>query len=107
MKDWIKFCNESTRVVRVIMAALYVPTLLVRIFTCVLNKWNHSGYILTFVLQLIPIIGQVIYIIDIVYAVMGKPFMLSIFDLNKDDNKKSENEKMDKDKVVDVESNQK
>ena len=87
------------------MAALFVPVLLVRIFTNCLEKWNNNHHILTFVLNLIPIVGQIIYIIDIVYACIDRPFMLDIFDLNNTSAKKEE--KPNEDKVVDVESTSK
>ena len=104
MENWIKFCSESKKVVRIIMAALYVPTLLVRLFTCILEKWKDSSHIVMFVLQLIPIIGQIIYIIDIVFAALGRPFILCLTDINKDYNKA---DPVKEEKVIDVDSSEK
>ena len=72
MEKYIEWYRRQEIAMKVILAIFWVPAFLYRLFSLILNKDQiPNGQIIYFILTLIPGIGVIFVIIDIVYACKG------------------------------------
>ena len=80
MNDYIKFYDESPRWLRVVLSALGVPAFLYRLFGVILDKAKDTSKLVYLILNVVPIIGAIIYVIDIVWCALGRKLPVCLAD---------------------------
>lgn len=73
MQEYIDWYNKQEVLVKVLLAIVWVPAFLYRLFSLILKaNEEQTSQIVYFILTLIPVIGTVLWITDIVYACKGQ-----------------------------------
>ena len=72
MSEYIKFYDESPRWLRVVLSAVGVPAFLYRLFGVIMDKANDGSKLLYLILNVMPIIGTFIWILDIIWCALGR-----------------------------------
>ena len=72
MSDYIKFYDEAPLWLRIVLSALGVPAFLYRLFNVIIEKAADTSRLIYLILNVVPIIGTVIYVIDIVWCALGR-----------------------------------
>lgn len=68
MNEYISWYNKLDKVVKVIFAFLGIFCLLYRLFYVIREKGTDTSRLIYLVLNFVPIISTIIWLIDIVYA---------------------------------------
>ena len=102
MSNYIKFYDETNIVLRIILSALGVPAFLYRLFKVIIDKASKSEDLVFLILNVIPIIGTVIYVFDIVFCALKRPLPVNFASWTADYSKKAE-ENRKEENVVDAE----
>lgn len=84
MSEYMKFYDEAPRWLRVVLAVVWVPAFLYRLFGVIIDKAKDTPKLVYLILNVVPIIGFIIVIIDIVWCAMGRPLPVSFASLNGD-----------------------
>lgn len=80
MNSYIRFYDEAALWLRIVLSALGVPAFLYRLFKVIMEKAGDSNRLVYLILNVIPIIGAVIYVVDIIWCAMGRALPLSFDD---------------------------
>lgn len=80
MNSYIRFYDEAALWLRIVLSALGVPAFLYRLFKVIMEKAGDSSRLVYLILNVIPIIGAVIYVVDIIWCAMGRALPLSFDD---------------------------
>jgi len=73
MSGYIKFYDEAELWLRVVLSALGVPAFLYRLFKVIIDKAHNVENLIFLILNVIPIVGTIIWVFDIVRCAMSKP----------------------------------
>ena len=99
MSEYIRFYDEAPMWLRIVMSALWIPAFLYRLFQLILDHADEPMNLVYLILSVIPFIGTVIFVIDIVWCALRRPLPLSFADWFGDG--------FDEKDAVDVESEEK
>ncbi len=80
MANYCKWWDELGKVVKVILSIFGIFCFLYRLFKVIQEKAENTDRLLYLILNVIPIIGTVIVIVDIVWAALDKPMPLCFSD---------------------------
>ena len=84
MSEYLKFVDEAPRWLRVILAVVWVPAFLYRLFGVIIEKASDTDKLIYLILNVVPIIGFILTIIDIIWCALGRPLPVSFASLNGD-----------------------
>ena len=82
MDGYIKFYDEAAKWLRIVLSVLAIPAFLYRLFKVIINKNDDPAKLIYLILNVVPIIGTVIWVIDLVWCIVGKPLPLCFGDLS-------------------------
>ena len=80
MQEYIKFYDESVRWLRIVLSALGIPAFLYRLFHVILEKANDASKIVYMVFEVLPILGMIVYVVDIVFCALNRNIPLNLAD---------------------------
>ena len=82
MTGYIKFYDEAALWLRIVLSLLGLPAFLYRLFQVILDKAKDTNRLVYLILNVIPIIGTVIYVVDVVWCALKRPLPLCFADWN-------------------------
>ena len=80
MNGYIKFYDEAPIWLRIILSIVCIPGFLYRLFKVIIDKAEDTSKLVYLILNVIPIIGTVIVIIDIVWCALKRALPLCFAD---------------------------
>ena len=98
MSGYIRFYDEAPMWLRIVLSVLWVPAFLYRLFQLIIDAMEEPMNLVYLILSVIPFIGTVILVIDIVWCALRRPLPLSFADWFGDE--------VDEKGAVDVEANE-
>ena len=72
MSDYIKWLDDAPRWLRVVCSVFWVFNFLYRLFKVIIDKAEDTAKLVYLILNVVPFIGQVIAIFDIVKTAMDR-----------------------------------
>ena len=84
MSNYIKFYDEAALWLRVVLSVLSIPSFLYRLFKVIIEKAEDTSKLVYLILNVIPIIGTVIWVFDIIKCATKKPLPLCFADWSND-----------------------
>ena len=78
MQEYIKFYDESVRWLRIVLSVLFVPAFLYRLFHVILEKANDASKIVYMVFEVLPILGTIVLVVDIVFCALNRNIPLNL-----------------------------
>ena len=90
MSGYIKFYDEAARWLRVVLSALGITATLYRLFTVIIDKAADKMKLVYLILGVIPFIGTVIWVLDIVWCARNRPLPTCFADITGGEMKKED-----------------
>ncbi|MCR5348441.1 MAG: hypothetical protein K6E59_02385 [Bacilli bacterium] len=83
MSGFIKFYDEASLPLRIVLAVVAIPSFLYRLFKFIIAKGQGTPNLIYLICNVIPFIGTVIWVIDIVFCALKRPLPLCFADWTK------------------------
>ena len=87
MDSYIKWYNSLDKVVKIIFSIFFWFCFLYRLFILIEDKAKDTGRLVFFIINCIPGVSFIIWVIDIAYAVTKQSVPLSFDDLSGEEKK--------------------
>ena len=82
MSGYIDYYDQAPKWVRIVFSALGIPAFLYRLFKVIIEKAGDTSKLIYLILNVIPFIGTVIWVIDIVWCILDRKLPLCFADLS-------------------------
>lgn len=82
MSDYINWHNGAPKWLKIVMAVVFVPTFLYRLFNVIIDKAQDKTKLVYLILTAVPFIGTILWVVDIVFAALGRKVPLCFSELN-------------------------
>ena len=93
MDSYIKWYDSLDKVVKIIFSVFFWFCFLYRLFILIEDKAKNTGRLVFFIINCIPGVSFIVWVIDIAYAITKERVPLSFDDLN--DSEKKEDDVID------------
>ena len=93
MDSYIKWYDSLDKVVKIIFSVFFWFCFLYRLFILIEDKAQNTGRLVFFIINCIPGVSFIVWVIDIAYAITKQSVPLSFDDLN--DSEKKEDDVID------------
>lgn len=93
MDSYIKWYDSLDKVVKIIFSVFFWFCFLYRLFILIEDKAKETGRLVFFIINCIPGVSFIVWVIDIAYAITKEKVPLSFDDLN--DSEKKEDDVID------------
>ena len=93
MDSYIKWYDSLDKVVKIIFSVFFWFCFLYRLFILIEDKAKNTGRLVFFIINCIPGVSFIVWVIDIAYAITKEKVPLSFDDLN--DSEKKEDDVID------------
>jgi hypothetical protein len=93
MDSYIKWYDSLDKVVKIIFSVFFWFCFLYRLFILIEDKAKDTGRLVFFIINCIPGVSFIVWVIDIAYAITKEKVPLSFDDLN--DSEKKEDDVID------------
>ena len=80
MSNYIKFYDGAARWLRIVLSVVCVPAFLYRLFKVIIDKAEDKSKLIYLILSVIPFIGTVIFVVDIVWCALCRELPLCFAD---------------------------
>ena len=80
MENYCKWWDELGKVAKVVLSIFGIFLFLYRLFKVIMEKAENTDRLVYLILNVVPIIGTVIIVIDIVWMAMDRPVALCFAD---------------------------
>ncbi len=81
MENYLKWFDEQSKIIRVLLSIVGVPALLYRLFTVIIEKAKVTDHLVYLILNVVPIVGTIILIFDIVATARGRRLPLAFSEM--------------------------
>lgn len=95
MSDYIKFYDGAERWLRIVLSVFFVPAFLYRLFKVIISKAEDPSQIVYLVLSVLPIIGTIVLVLDIVWCALNRSLPTNLSDVFAYEGKKDDGTKED------------
>jgi hypothetical protein len=90
MNSYIKWYDSLDKIVKIIFSIFFWFTFIYRLMVLIGDKAANTGRLIFFILNCIPGVSFIIFILDIVFAATRNSVPLSFDDLSSDEPKKDD-----------------
>ena len=81
MTAYCKFYDEADMWIRIVLSVLWVPAFLYRLFKAILDKWQDLSRLIYLILNVLPIVGTAVVVLDIVWCALRRNLPTCLADL--------------------------
>jgi len=90
MNSYIKWYDSLDKIVKIIFSIFFWFTFIYRLMVLIEDKAANTGRLIFFILNCIPGVSFIIFVLDIVFAATRGTVPLSFDDLSSDESKKDD-----------------